>query len=153
MINGKWSEVGVMEIDFAPVVTDTNTADEWREWAKKENILVKVKTNGTAARNNGEIEIERCTAETDVPIGILRAIVGDPSNFPKKFMARVAVAAYDVNCDGSGTGELADTDFGRKIKPDSDGKATIVTSGGFGRVIGGDKANTRLAYDFRDNFR
>ena len=151
----KWSEVGVIEIDFAPSVTDTNTAEKWKEWAKDENILVKVKTNSTHARNNGEIEIERCNAVTDVPIGILRAIVGDPTGFPKKFMARVAVAAWDVNCEGAGTGALADVDFGRKIQPDTDGKASIVTSGtdGYGRVVGGDKADIRLCYDFRDNFR
>ena len=151
---GKWSEQGVIEIDdFVPTTTDTNTEDKWREWAKNENILVKVKTDSTHAANNGETQIERCTAAADIPIGILRAITGSPSNFPKKFAATVAMAAYDCNVDGAGTGALVDDDYGKKIAPDADGKATIVNSGGFGRVRGGDKANLRLAFDFRDNFR
>ena len=150
---GKWSEVGVIEIDFAPVVTTANTAEEWRQWAKEEAIFVKVKTDSTEAANNGEIEIERCSAATDVPIGILRAIVGDPSNFPNKFMARVAVAAWDCNLDGAATGDLVDADFGRAVKPDTNGKATIETGTGYGRLVGGTKANLRLAFDFRDNFR
>jgi hypothetical protein len=152
-IQRKWAECGVVEVDFSPVITTTNTAKKWREWAEKENIFVKVKTDSTHAANDNLIQIERCTAATDVPIGTLRSITGDPSNFPSKFVARVGVEAWDINVDGAGTGELADTDFGKKVKPDSDGKASIVDSGGVARVVGGTKANLRLAYDFRDNFR
>ena len=152
-IQRKWAECGVIEVDFAPVVTTTNTEKKWREWAKESNILVKVKTDSTEARGDNLIQIEPCVAATDVPIGTLRAITGDPTNFPKKFVARVGVEAWDINVDGSGTGALADTDFGKKIKSDADSKATIVDSGGYGRVIGGDKQNLRMAYDFRDHFR
>ena len=154
MATRKWEEVGVIEIDMAPTVTATNTAEKWREWAKDSNILVKVKTDSTAARDNGLVPIEPCSAAADLPIGTLRAVTGDPSDFPKKFVARVAVCAYDINVTGAGTGELADADFGRGIQPDADGKATIVSSGTvFARVVGGDKANLRLSYNFFDNFR
>ena len=149
----KWAEVDVEEIDFAPVVDATNTDAKWQEWARDENIFVKVKTDSTAAAEDSLIPIERCTAATDVPIGILRAVTGNSTSFPKKFVARVAVSAWDINVDGSATGALADADYGKKVKPDTSGKATLVTSGGFGRVIGGDKANLRLSFDFRDNFR
>ena len=152
-IQRKWDECGVVEVDFAPVVTATNTKEKWRKWASERNMLVKVKAASTNARNNGLIEIVPCDTATDLPIGTLRAITGDPSDFPSKFVARIGVEAYDINVDGAGTGELADADFGRKIQPDAEGKATIVTSGGVGRVVGGDKQNLRMAYDFRDNFR
>ena len=151
-ISRKHSEVGVMEIDVAPVVTNTHTAEKWREYAKN-NLLVKCDNTSTAARGNGLTPVEICTASTDVPIGILRSVVGDPSDFPKKFTACIAIKAYDCNVAGAGTGELADADFGRRIKPDANAKASIVTSGGFGRVKGGDKANLRIAFDFIDNFR
>ena len=148
----KWSEVGVMEVDFEPEVTTTNTAETWRTWAKQ-NLLVKVKTASTNAADNGMIVIQRCTATTDVPIGILRSVTGDPSDFPSKFTARVAICAYDCNVDGSATGALADADYGKRFGPATTGKASIVSTGGFGRVVGGDKANLRVAFDFRDNFR
>ena len=148
----KWAEQDVMQIDFAPVVTTTNTVEKWRKWAK-EDILVKVKSDSTAARGNGLISIEPCNAAADVPIGILRSVMGDPVDFPKKFVASVAVAACDINVSGAGTGALADADFGKKIQPDVNGKATIVTSGGYGRVIGGDKADLRMAFNFFDNYR
>ena len=153
MAKGKWSEVGVEEIDFMPFIDTTNTVEKWRKWAQDENIFVKVKTDSTNAKNNGEIQIERCNAVADIPIGILRSITGDPSAFPKKFMASVAVLAWDCNVDGGETGALADEDFGKRIQPDTDGKATIVDSGGYGRTVGGTKENLRYAFDFRDHFR
>lgn len=152
-IQRKWAEHKVVEMDFAPVVSSTTTEEKWKELAKDNNVLVKVKTDSTDAANDELIPIEVCNADTDVPIGILRAITGSPSDFPEKFTARVAVEAWDCNVDGADTGALADDDYGRKIKPDSNGEASIVTTGGYGRVIGGDKANLRLAFDFRDNFR
>lgn len=147
----KWGEVGVKEITFQPVITSTNTVEKWREWAQ-DNLLVKVDSTSTKAAGDGEVAVERCTASTDVPIGVLRAITGD-SSFPNKPRVRVAIFAYDCNVDGAGSGALADADYGRRIKPDANGKASIVTSGGFGRVIGGTKANLRLAFDFIDNYR
>ena len=153
MATRKWEEVGVIEIDMAPVVTTTDTVEKWREWAKDSNILVKVKTDSTLARDNGLVPIEPCNAAADVPIGTLRAVTGHPTDFPKKFVARVAVCAYDINVSGAGTGALADADFGRKVEPDANGEATIVTSGGYGRIVGGDKADLRLSYNFFDNFR
>ena len=168
MIRRKWSEVLVEEIDFRPHIDATNTEEKWRELAKDSNILVKVKTDSTAAQNNGEIEVVPCLLHSDIPIGILRSVSGDPTDFPKKFMVSVAVMAWDCNLDGSGdtgnaTGALADTDFGLKIKPGTDGKGLLIksgqptnyTTGGLNncRVIGGTHENLRLAFDFRDNFR
>lgn len=148
----KWAEQDVMQIDFEPVITTTNTVEKWREWAKQD-ILVKVKTDSIKAAGNGLVPIEPCTAAADIPIGIIRSVMGDPVDFPKRFIASVAVAACDCNVSGAGTGALADVDFGRKIQPDADGKATIVTSGGYARVIGGDKADLRIAFNFFDNYR
>ena len=147
-----FGEASVIEENFAISVDTTNTEDKWREWAKAD-ILVKTKTSSVKSRGDGLLEIEPCNADTDVPIGTLRAIDGSPVSFPKKFTARVAVQAWRVNCTGAGTGALADTDIGKKIKPDATGKATIVDTGGFGRVAGGNKANIVLAYDWRDNVR
>ena len=128
MIRRKWPEVLVEEIDFRPHVDTITSAKKWRDLAKSSNVLVKVKTDSTAAQDNGEIEIERCLSPSDLPIGILRSVSGDPTDFPKKFMASVAVKAWDCNCDGAGTGALADADFGRQIRSSPDGKARVVTS-------------------------
>ena len=155
--NRPWGECGVMEMDFKPDITSTNTYEKWKEWAEKENIFVKVKTNSTNARGDGLIEIQRCGAN-DTPIGILRALTGHPSNFPSKLVARVAVEAWEVNADGGDTGELADGDFGKEFKTDAQGKAVLAAGGDaadikFGRVIGGTKQKMLLAFDLRDNFR
>ena len=149
----RWSEMGVEEYPFEPFIDSTNTLDKWKEWARNQNVLVKVKTDSTHARNNGEIQIERCTAAGDVPIGILRSITGNEVTFPKKPSAQVAVRALDCNVTGSGTGELADDDFGKAIASDSEGHATIVNSGGVARVVGGTKEELRIAFDFINNFR
>lgn len=160
----KWSEVMVEEIDAMPFVDDTHTVKWWREKAKTSNILVKQKTDTTNARKNGEIMIEPCTASGDTPIGVLRSVTGDERAFPKKFMARIAIRAIDCNVDGDKdqlTGDIADDEFGLKIKPNADSKAVIVkagqssdyTSGGTGRVVGGTYENLRIAFDWIDHFR
>lgn len=153
MAQRKYAEIGVEEFDAMPTITDTNTVEKWREWARDKNMLVKQKSDTTKSADNGEIQIEPCTADTDIPIGILRSVVGDPSAFPKKFMASIAVRALDCNLDGAATGALVDDDFGKRIKPDSEGRGTIVDTGGVGRVVGGTKQNLRIAFDFIDNFR
>lgn len=164
MLRRKWSEVDVMEIDLKPFIDTTYTVEKWREVAKSKNVLVKIKGDSVASIGNGEIEIEIADSATDVPIGILRSVTGDPSTFPKKFMARVAVAAWDCNCDGRDTGALTAALLGNKIKPGPDGEAVIIHSSQTGngynsggvdncRVIGGTQGNLRLSFDFRDNFR
>ena len=147
-----FGEASVIEENFAVSVDATNTYEKWKEWANSD-ILVKVKTSSTKPRGDGLLEIEPCTADSDVPIGVIRSLVGSPTNFPKLLTARVAVQAWRVNCEGSGTGDLADTGIGKKVKPDANGKATIVDTGGYGRVAGGTKANLVLSYDLRDNIR
>ena len=162
MLRRKWAEVDVMEIDLKPFIDSTYTVEKWRELAKSENVLVKIKQDSTASRNNGEIEIEIADAHNDIPCGILRSVTGDPSTFPKKFMARVAVAAWDCNLDGNdnGSAPLTAAFLGNKIKPTTGGKAKIVhsaggtnyTSGGYGRVVGGAPDNLRFCFDFRNHF-
>ena len=148
----RWKEVGITEIDFQPVFTNTNTVDVWKQWAK-ENRLVKVKTDSTLAENDGLTPVELCTANTDVPIGVLRAFEGSPNDLPGRAVVRVAVRGYAVTIMGSGTGALADADFGKKFKPDSEGRATLVSTGGYGRTIGGDLSKIKAAIDFIDNYR
>lgn len=166
-IRRMWAEVGVEEIDMMPVIAGTHTEEWWREKARNENILVKLKEDSTNSRNNGELQIEPCTDVGDVPIGVLRSIAGHPTAFPSKFMARVAVRAYDCNVDGNPdgrTGELTAADIGSKIAPDANSKAVITNSGagttayqnpdtGSARVVGGTYANPRIAFDFIDHFR
>ena len=57
-------------------------------------------------------------------------MTGDTTKFPKKFVARVAVSAWDINVDGSATGALGDADYGKKIRPSPEGKANIVSVNG-----------------------
>ena len=147
-----YGEASVDEQNFAISITSTNTIEKWRQWAK-EDILVKTKTDSVKSRANGLLEIEPCTADTDVPIGTLRSIVGDPNTLPNKVTARVAVQAWRINVPGAATGELADDDISKRIKPNADGKASIVSTGGYGRVQGGTKSQLVMQFDWRDNIR
>ena len=144
-----YGEASVVEENFTPSVDTTHTEAKWREYAKQ-NIFVKKKANSTHGSGDGLIEIEPCSADTDVPCGIIRSVVGTVEGI-QKFTASVAVKGFRCNLAGAGTGALAATDFGKRVKPDANGKATIVDTGGFGRVAGGTKANLVYRFDFTDN--
>lgn len=139
-------------VNVSLFVDTTHTEENWHEYAK-DGVLVKVRENSLNPLGNGLLEVEPCSAGTDVPLGVIRKVLGTLKNFPKKLTGQVAVRAWRINAAGGGTGAFADTDIGKRFKPDADGKAVITSTGGYGRVAGGTPANPVLSFDLIDNIR
>ena len=56
--------------------------------------------------------------------------------------------------NASGTGDdLNATQIGQQVQGAGDGKVKMVAGGGFGRVVGGNTVDLRIAFNGIDNFR
>ena len=149
MSYGKYGEECVEEIRVTPDITTTNTLDKWKEWVKG-GIAVQKKA-GSGQSGGNKLTVAEKTAASGTPIGFARAIYGSKDTFPNLPTLIIAVRATRYNVPGAATGALASTDYGKGVTFDVNGKATIVNTGGFGSVVGGDKANLVMAFDFIAN--
>jgi hypothetical protein len=132
-----------------PVVTDTVTEEIWRARAGK-NLWVKTQVAQTASREDGLLPVEFLADDDVVGYGRLESVNGTGDTF----VATVLILGADMEAAGNDTNaaELADADIGETLKGAGDGTLKI-ESGGFGRVVGGNKQDIRMAHNGILNIR
>ena len=148
MAYGKYGEENVEEINVTPYIDTTNTLDVWK--ANVKAGLAVQKRAGSGQSGGNKLTVSEKTAASGTPIGFARAIYGS-KDFPDLPTMIIAVRATRYNVPGAGTGALAASDYGKGVTFDANGKATIANTGGHGSVVGGDKANLVMAFDFIAN--
>ena len=149
MSYGKYGEECVEEINVTPDITSTVTLAMWNADVRA-GVAVQKKA-GSGQKGGNKLTIAEKTAASGTPIGFARAIYGSKANLPELPTMVIAVRATRYNVPGAATGALAASDYGKGVTFDANGKATIANSGGHGSVVGGDKANLVMAFDFIGN--
>ena len=149
MAYGKYGERNVETIDVTPDITTANTLAVWSKNVK-DGVAIQKKA-GSGQLGGNKLTVAEKTAASGTPIGFARALYGTNANYPKLPTLEIAVRATRYNVPGAATGALASTDYGKGVTFDANGKATIANSGGVGSVVGGDKANLVMAFDFIGN--
>ena len=131
-----------------PEVTTSVTEQMWRDRVKERGWFVKRKASDRSSADQGLLLMQFLADDNANAYGRLEGCSGSGNNF----VIAVETRAADAFAQGGGTGALAATDYGKGVQGDSDAKLKIVDSGGFGKILGGDKAKLRLAWDTAENF-
>ena len=138
---------GSFEITAKLNITTSQTAAVWRERGKDGGYFVKLNTTlaNIAAAADSVITVDLLAdGDHDNVVGLLRSADGTDD----ALLGRILMLASDVRVTGGGTGALAAADMTDGIQGDADGKAEIAAAAAdsFGTIIGGDKANLRMAF-------
>ena len=132
-----------------PVVTTTATEAVWRQRAGK-GWFVKVQTTQTASRKGGLLPVEFLADDDAVAYGRLETVQGGGSTFTAT-LELCGTDGYALGTEDPAV-DLTDAEIGQTVLGSADGKLKIAANG-FGRVVGGDTKDLRLAWDLRENVR
>ena len=136
-------------VSCKPDVDSTNTEAVWREKAGT-GRFIKIDTTQTGSQGHGLLPVQLLADDDLVPYGRLDSVQGEGD----RFTATICVLGADMYALGNVAGNTALTDamIGQTLKGAGDGKLKIA-SGGFGRVVGGDQTDLRIAFNGIENIR
>lgn len=126
--------------------TTTVTEETWRKRVKERGWFVKTKDDEIAA-GQALLTVQFLADDDAKAYGRLEGCSGSG----KDFVVGVETRAIDAFAQGTATGALVAGDIGKGLKGAADGKLKIASSGGFGKVIAGDKKKLRIAWDTMEN--
>ena len=126
-----------------PVVDNTNTEDVWRSKAGT-GRFVKTVTAQINSRNHGLLSVTLSANNDALVYGRLESVQGSGDSF----VCTVCVLGADMYAAGSvtGNGALSATDIGQTLQGGGDGKLKVA-AGGFGKVVGGNVTDLRIAFN------
>ena len=128
-----------------PLVTGTNTVAVWKTRVNAGGYFVKV---NAASTTPDEIGVAFLVGDDKYVMGRLVGYTGTGA----KFKVTVETKGVYGTAEGGGTGAWAATDYGDRMKADSDGKLIVDNSQTDGNVIvvGGTKPEPKVAWDWFD---
>jgi hypothetical protein len=140
---------GAFKIGCKPVVNGTNTEDVWRAKANT-GRFVKVDTSQTASRDDGLLPVELLADDDTVAYGRLESVQGAGDMFTAVVLT-LGANGYALGSSNNNA-QLSDAEIGQTLKGAGDGKLKVA-SGGFGRVVGGNKTDLRVAWNSIERVR